>query len=249
MTGPRGGILSSPQALGAGLIILATVGFGTLGAVIRIRSVIPSRNAVLDIGASGPVAGFLVALPLLFMGVASSQVLPAPSFPAANQDYQSLLSILTALRDGRLTWPPAESKAMILNDSLITWLATVLTHGPLPENAELRLNSIALAAWVGMFVTTLNLTPLGQLDGGHVIYALFGSWAELASRMVSWALLGLGIFASTNWLFWWLLTRLLVGVQHPPSPDLTPLTPRRRAVAILSLVILALTFIPAPISY
>lgn len=224
-------------------------GFGTLGALIELRSPMPTRNAALDIGAAGPLAGFLVAVPVLFAGVAHSQVLPAPTFAAVNADYQTLLSILEALRDGRLHWPPEPVQVLYPNNSVITWFAAWLTHGALPAHAELRYGPLALAGWVGMVFTSLNLTPVGLLDGGHVVYAVFGRWAELVSRCFCWALLGLAIFASTNWLVWWVFARFVVGVWHPQSPDPRPLSPGRRWVAALAFAVLALTFIPVPLAF
>ena len=146
-----------------------------------------------------------------------------------------------------IRWPPRPPEEM--GDSILTWLAARVTHGELAPNTELRLSGVALAAFFGLLVTMLNLTPVGQLDGGHVIYALFGRWSEQISRLFSSVLLGLGFFASWNWLVWWALTRFLVGVGHPPADDEAPLTPGRRALAILSMVILVLTFVPVPFYY
>lgn len=223
-------------------------GFGTLGAVIRIRSAMPSLAAVLDIGASGPIAGFVVALPLLIWGFSTAEVVHGLG-GSPNAAFQSPFALVSALVHHSLRWPPSEASVPILGDSLLTWATARIAHGPLPAGADLKIGAVGYAAWIGMFVTTLNMTPIGQTDGGHVIFALFGRWGELVSRLFSWVLFGLGIFASWSWLVWWAVTRFAVGVRHPPASDMaTPLTPKRRAVAVLSLAILVLTFVPVPIA-
>ena len=109
---------------------------------------------------------------------------------------------------------------------------------------------VAFAASLGLLVTTLNLVPMGQLDGGHVLYALLGRrGARLASEVVSAGLLAAGIFLSWNWLFWWLLTRLVVGLRHPPALHEEPLSPRHRALALLALALFVVTFVPVPIAF
>lgn len=221
-------------------------GIGTLGAVIRIRSRLPSMKAVLDIGAAGPIAGFVVGLPLLVWGFAHSPVTHDLSAP--DPAFQSPFSYVSAwVHSGHRPTAP-DIKLLYYGDSLLTWLVGLATHGRLPPGADVFLHPVARAAWVGMLVTTMNLTPIGQLDGGHVVYALFGKWGHLASRVCSHALLGLGIFASLNWLVWWAATRFAVGLRHPAPETVEPLTPGRKAVAVLSLVILVLTFVPSPVS-
>ncbi|HEY3445947.1 MAG TPA: site-2 protease family protein [Myxococcales bacterium] len=223
-------------------------GIGTLGAVISIRSKLPSLRAILDIGAAGPLAGFVVALPLLVWGFAHSTEVQGVPLQPPNPAFQSPYTYLAAwFHDGRRPADP-EFSLLFYGDSIITWLAARLTHGRLPPGTDISIHPVARAAWVGMLVTTMNLTPIGQLDGGHVVYSLFGKWGHFVSRVASHALLGLGIFASLNWLIWWAATRFLVGLRHPAPEDMTPLTHGRRAVAIVSLVILVLTFVPVPIS-
>ena len=110
------------------------------------------------------------------------------------------------------------------------------------------MHPVAMAAWLGLFVTTLNLLPVGQLDGGHVAYAWLGERGAMrVSRLVSWGLLLAGVFVSWNWLVWWALTKFLVRLRHPPALIDRPLTPGRRAVAAASLVLFVLTFVPVPI--
>src|SRR5262249_11230754 len=119
--------------------------FGTMGAVIRMRGVIPTRRALLDIGASGPLAGLFFAIPMYVWGAAHSRVVPA-----------------------------AGAGVVELGDSLLLRLLDRIGAPTIPEGMELELSPVAFAAWAGMFVTMINLLPVGQLDGGHVAYALLG---------------------------------------------------------------------------
>jgi len=221
--------------------------FGTLGAVIRLKSPMPSRNAVLDIGAAGPIAGLFVAVPLYVWGIAHSTVVAAPEVAASNTT--SLLTILQAvLRGEALQWGAGPDGGMVFGDSLLTWGLERVVLGTPPAGHDVLIHPVGLAAWLGLFITTLNLIPIGQLDGGHVTYALLGGRRALvASRLVSWALLAGGVFVSLNWLAWWLLTRLVIGLRHPPALEEEPLTPGRRWVALASLTLFALTFVPVPI--
>jgi membrane-associated protease RseP (regulator of RpoE activity) len=217
-------------------------GVGTLGAVIRIRSLMPSRRAVLDIGIAGPIAGFLVAVPLLLWGYAHS---PVSAITPAAAPLPSAWNLLRSLPGG-LSMP--DTSAIFFGRSLVSMAALHLTHPGLPPGGEVTEHPVAIAAWFGLFVTTLNLIPIGQLDGGHVLYALLGrARAQRASRLVSWGLLALGVFASWSWLAWWLVTRVLVGNRHPPALQEEPLGPGRRLLAILGFVVFAATFTPIPI--
>jgi membrane-associated protease RseP (regulator of RpoE activity) len=223
-------------------------GVGTFGAVMRIRSVPPSRRAILDIGVAGPLAGFAVALPLLLWGLAHSRVIEAGAFGGAGLDSPWLL--FQAWREGRLDAAVQAGQVQIMGDSLLTWAAQRLAVGPLGPGQDLALHPVAFAAWLGMVVTALNLIPFGQLDGGHLIYALLGQVrAERFSRLASHGLLACGLFLSWNWLAWWALTRFAVGPRHPATPDERPLDRARVAVAVAGLVLLALTFVPVPFSF
>ena len=226
----------------------APFGVGTFGAVIRIRSRLPSLRAVLDIGAAGPIAGFVVAVPLLLWGYAHS-----PPTPAAELGVESPVAALAAwvgelLRGTGPTEEVGRGSVIVFGRSLVSWAALHLTHPDLPAGMDVAEHPVAIAAWVGLLITAFNLFPLGQLDGGHAVYALLGrERARRISRIVSWALLALGLFVSSTWLGWWLVTRFLVGFGHPPAIVEEPLSPGRRTLAIAALVLFAITFVPLPI--
>jgi membrane-associated protease RseP (regulator of RpoE activity) len=221
--------------------------FGTLGAVIRMRSALPTRRAVFDIGAAGPLAGLAVAIPLYLVGLSLSEVHEI----AASQGSSALGSpwlLIQALLDGRPILDGAPT-VEIFGESLLTWGARWLVLGRLPAGTDVLVHPVALAAWLGLFVTTLNLVPLGQLDGGHVVYALLGRRrALLVGRLVSAALLVAGFFLSWTWLVWWFLSRFVVGLGHPPALVEEPLDRGRRLIAWLSLALFVATFVPVPAS-
>jgi membrane-associated protease RseP (regulator of RpoE activity) len=221
-------------------------GAGTLGAVIRIRSALPSRRATLEIGAAGPIAGFVVAVPLLLFGLARSEV--RAGVAAAQGAASSPFAALQAWAAGQPILGE-DLGVRFYGDSLVTWAAQRIVFGELPAASEVFVHPVAFAAWLGLLVTTLNLVPMGQLDGGHVLYALLGRrGARIASEVVSAGLLAAGIFLSWNWLFWWLLTRFVVGVRHPPALREEPLSRRHKALAVLSLALFVATFVPVPIA-
>lgn len=221
---------------------------GTLGAVIRIRSPLPSRRAVLDIGVAGPLAGLAVAVPLLAWGILHSQVHALGDAALSASHATSPLAMLRAWIAGQPILGDGAA-AQLMGDSLLSWGVQRLLLGPLPPGHDLFLHPVAYAAWLGLFVTTLNLLPIGQLDGGHVLYAWLGrSRALLVSRLVSWGLLAAGLLLSWNWLVWWVITRFVVRLDHPPALEEAPLDRPRAAVAVLALVLFALTFIPVPMS-
>ncbi len=224
-------------------------GAGTLGAVIRMRSAIPSRRATLDIGAAGPLAGLLVALPLLAVGYALSEVKDVGALPAPSA-LVSPLALVRALLEGGRIFSEGTSSPTFFGNSVITWTAERLFFGDLAPGQDVVLHPVAFAAWLGLLVTALNLVPAGQLDGGHVLYALLGRRRALVvARLVGFGLLAAGVFLSWNWLVWWFLTRFVIGLGHPPAVVEERLDPVRRAVAWLSLAFFALTFVPVPVSF
>ncbi|BDG03477.1 site-2 protease family protein [Anaeromyxobacter oryzae] len=223
-------------------------GFGTLGAVIRIRSRLPSRRATLDIGAAGPIAGFVVALPLLAWGYAHSEI-RALDLSAQAHGAVAPFGMLLDWLAGRPVLGGAAGP-MSLGDSLITRAVERLVVGSHPAGTEIFIHPVGLAAWLGLLVTTLNLMPVGQLDGGHVLYAWLGRRrARAAGGVVSMALLVAGIFLSFNWIVWWALVRFFIRLDHPPALVEESLSPGRRAVALLSLAMFLVTFVPVPVSF
>src|SRR6266567_2754977 len=195
--------------------------FGTLGAIIRMRSPARDRNALFDIAAAGPLAGLIVALPALWLGLSWSKVGPVPP-----------------------------GGAVVFGDSLAMRFMTWLAFGPLPPGHDVFVHHVALAGWVGLFVTALNLIPVGQLDGGRIAYALFGARHRQVSLAAFLALLVLGsVTGSGNWFVWAFLLFFVMGFQHqPPLDDLSPLSPARYAVGIGCLILLFLLIPPVPIA-
>jgi membrane-associated protease RseP (regulator of RpoE activity) len=195
---------------------------GTLGAFIHIREPIPSKRTLFDIGVAGPIAGFLVAVPALFLGLTMSHVVRIPS-------------------DVPLTE---------LGEPLLLKLLSALIWGNQPDGYTLNLHPVAFAAWFGLLVTALNLFPFGQLDGGHVSYAVFGR----ASRYISIATVGAALVLTSFSISWIAWTGLMVvalfrfGPNHPPTIDEEqPLDRARLTVAVFALIIFVLCFTPAPI--
>jgi membrane-associated protease RseP (regulator of RpoE activity) len=220
-------------------------GVGTLGAVIRMRSAIPSRRAILDIGASGPLAGLALALPLLVWGLAHSQIQAVPEATSPSSPF----GVFMAWLSGR---PTADDAGQVIHfgSSLVTWAAERLIFGELAPGTDVVLHPVATAASLGLLVTALNLVPAGQLDGGHVLYALLGRRrALLAAHATSTGLLLAGIFFSWSWLIWWFLTRFVVGLGHPAALAEEPLGRGRKAIAVLSLLLFFATFVPVPVSF
>jgi membrane-associated protease RseP (regulator of RpoE activity) len=192
---------------------------GTFGAIIRLRSVIPDRRALLEIGVAGPLAGFAAALPLAVAGIALSRI----EVPLVHEG----------------------GGGISLGGSLVFILLEKAVYGSLPDGAHLFLHPVAFAAWFGFFVTAMNLLPIGQLDGGHVLYALFGRRQRRIAVFLLLLLIPLSVFWA-GWLFWGALM-CLIGLHHPPVlHEEHPLTGRHKLLALVALLVLVLTFTPAP---
>ncbi|GIX49693.1 MAG: metalloprotease [Candidatus Tectimicrobiota bacterium] len=192
---------------------------GTLGAFIRMRSPARHRRALLQVGAAGPLAGFCVALPAVIYAYATATVVPIHGTAAGIYFGEPLL--LQAI--GRLL------------------------VGPVPEGYALHINSVGVAGWFGLLVTMLNLLPIGQLDGGHILYALLGRYARYVSRAVIAALLVLG-FLFPGWFFW-AFFGWLTSLRHPLILDpYLPLDRRSLSMAAAALAIFVLCFMPVPIT-
>ncbi|MQA29788.1 MAG: site-2 protease family protein [Luteitalea sp.] len=195
---------------------------GTLGAFIRIREPIPSKRMLFDIGIAGPIAGFLVAVPALFFGLSLSRVGPVPP----------------------------DMNGLSLGEPLLFKLAAWLLFGSQPENYSLNLHPIAFAAWFGLLATALNLFPIGQLDGGHISYSVFGRKSSYITLAMVAVAIGLTLL-SYSWLVWTVLMVAMLftfGWHHPRTFDEhVPLDHSRKVLAAVALIIFVLCFTPAPI--
>jgi membrane-associated protease RseP (regulator of RpoE activity) len=230
-------------------IPLPHFGFGTLGAVIRIRSPIPTRNALVDIGAAGPLAGFVVAVPILVWGYAHAQVIDLPA--AVAPTFPPLESIFPFARFAfreLFVLKEATNVGTSFGDNLLTLLIQRLTVGTLPAGKDVLANPYIIAGWFGCIVTTLNLIPIGQFDGGHLAFANLGGRALGVGKVAALGLLALVLFFNFSWLVWLLVATFVVGFRHPEveRPG-EPLDARRVAICIACAVVFILCFIPSPI--
>jgi len=197
--------------------IPAPVGIGTFGAIIRIRAPITSRRALFDVGAAGPLAGLVVAIPVVVWGIAISRV--------------------TA---------PAAGEFLEFGEPLLFRIVERIFFPATARGAELALSPTGMAGWFGLFVTALNLLPLAQLDGGHILYAVAGRHQRRVGMLLFVALAALSFF----WLGWilWAVIVLVMGIAHPPTADPAErLDPGRRALAAVCLAVFVLCFTPVPI--
>jgi len=197
---------------------------GTLGAFIRIRQPIPSKRMLFDIGIAGPIAGFLVAVPALFIGVAMSHVVRIP---------------------------PNTGGMVELGEPLLFKLATWMWWGTQPDGYSLNMHPIAFAAWFGLLATALNLFPIGQLDGGHISYAVLGPRSTYVTFATIGVAVALSAFFSSSWIVWTGLTIVMLvmfGPRHPRVYDEdVPLDRSRLILAGCALLMFILCFTPAPI--
>jgi membrane-associated protease RseP (regulator of RpoE activity) len=196
---------------------------GTLGAFIRIRQPIPGKRALFDIGIAGPIAGFLVAVPVLFIGMSLSHV--------------------TRL-------PPDTGGFVELGEPLLFKAVSWLVWGTPAEGYSVNMHPMAFAAWFGLLATALNLFPIGQLDGGHISYAVLGRKSTLVTFTTVGCLVGL-TFLSTSWFVWTVLTVVMLltfGPRHPRTVDEeVPLDRTRLWLAAFAVVMFVLCFTPTPI--
>jgi membrane-associated protease RseP (regulator of RpoE activity) len=193
---------------------------GTFGAVIRIKSPFPNRRALFDVGIAGPLAGFAVCLPVLVLAMLEARVVPT-----------------------------ATAHGMPLGDPLLFSWAFEMLRGAPPANHTILIGPVGQAAWFGLLVTGLNLLPVGQLDGGHAIYALFRQRAHFIARAAWWTSVGLIVFGGPSWILWAILVRLL-GLRHPPTlNDAVPIGRGRMIVGVIALLVFIGCFLPEPIPF
>jgi membrane-associated protease RseP (regulator of RpoE activity) len=193
---------------------------GTLGAFIRIRSPILNKPALLDVGAAGPLTGILVTLPLLVIGLQLSEI--------------------------KTVLAGTESEGIVLGESILFKIMCWLTLGNLPDNQNIIMHPMAFAGWIGLLVTNINLIPVGQLDGGHVSYALFGERSHQIAKAFYVLLIVCGLVAWYGWLLWVVLLYFMGFVHPPPLQHWVPLDRKRRTIGFITIAVFILTFMPAP---
>ena len=195
---------------------------GTMGAFIRIREQIPTKRMLFDIGIAGPIAGFLVAVPALFIGMTMSRV---AKLPEAFSGYE-------------------------LGEPLLFQATSWLLWGAPPDGYAVNMHPMTFAAWFGLLATALNLFPVGQLDGGHITYSVFGRRSSNITMIAIGAALLLTVF-STSWLVWSVLLVVMLftfGPHHPPTSDEhEPLDRTRIWLAVVAALIFVVSFTPAPV--
>lgn len=189
---------------------------GTMGAFIRVESILPNRKALIRIGLSGPIIGFLLAIPITIIGITLSKIIPTDNFVGLK-----------------------------IGSSLLFNFLTYLIHPKIPSGYDLVLHPMAFAGWLGFLVTALNLLPVGQLDGGHIAYAVFGKYRKYITLLILVGIAILGLFWP-GWFFW-ILIIVLFGLKHPKAQDeISNITKTDRIYAVSALLIFILTFIPIP---
>jgi membrane-associated protease RseP (regulator of RpoE activity) len=196
--------------------------WGTFGAFIQLRSPTITRRQLFDVGVAGPLAGLVVAIPVLIIGLLNSTIEPLP----------------------------VEEVYMLEGNSIFYWLTKLIIFGqPLPGNGvDVFLHPLAWAGWSGLLVTAFNLFPVGQLDGGHVAYVIFGRAMRIIGYVVVAIMVVMGFFWQ-GWFFWALLVFLVIGVGHPPPlNDLAPLGTGRKLLGYAMILIFILLFVPAPLT-
>jgi len=223
--------------------------FGTLGAFIQLKSAPKNKRVLLDIGVAGPLAGFIIAIPILLLGLSLSHVEPLPRFLTTGEGFtlegNSLIYLLAKYIVFGQWLPAPDSYGM--THPFLYWLQFFFTGRPFPFGGQdVLIHPVALAGWGGLLVTALNLIPAGQLDGGHLSYVLFGRGAR---RFLPYILVGLFVlgFFWQGWWLWALIISFLGRTYAEPLDQITPLDPRRKLIAILGLIIFILTFTPIPL--
>jgi membrane-associated protease RseP (regulator of RpoE activity) len=193
--------------------------FGTFGAVIRMESTVSSRKALFDTGIAGPLTSLLLSIPAIIIGLKLSKVVP-----------------VSHIKEGVLR----------LADPLLFSFIQRLVLGEISENYEIYLHPIGFAGWVGLFVTSLNLLPIGQLDGGHIAYGLFGRGSRAIFLIAIAVMAFITVFYNPGW-FLLLILIILFGFRHPPPiDDITPLDWKRKLLGGFVFLTFLLSFTPAP---
>ncbi len=224
--------------------------FGTLGAIIRTKTPVPSRKAIFDIGVSGPIVGFIVSVAVLIFGFTH---LPSREYILQIHPNYDFTTNSSGILDGL---PLAFG-----NTILFKLLEIIFTNSHtqfVPPMTEIYHYPLLCTGWFGLFVTAMNLLPIGQLDGGHMIYAMFGSAHRKVARIFFYIILAIGLlgllplagvnidFGWTGWLFWCAILFFVVKLDHPPVMDATPLGRKRMIIGWLTILIFVVSFSPTP---
>jgi membrane-associated protease RseP (regulator of RpoE activity) len=217
---------------------------GTMGAFIQMRSIPRNKRALFDLAVAGPLAGLVVAIPILLLGLSQSSLGTVTAFPGSFAEGNSLLYLLAKfVVFGKLLPIPLNLTGLPL---LFHWISYFFVGSPSPVGStDVFINQVAWAGWVGLLVTFLNLIPAGQLDGGHVIYSVFGRRVNRIVPVILVFTVLLGFF----WSGWWIWSFLifLLGRSHAePLDQITQLDSRRKALAVLMLFIFLLVLAPVP---
>jgi membrane-associated protease RseP (regulator of RpoE activity) len=214
---------------------------GTMGAAILMRGTPKNKRILFDIGVAGPIAGLVIAIPVLIYGLSLSTLGPIEPNPGGFLEGNSLIYLLAKfVVFGQLLPAPAEPQGILY------WLQYFFTGRPVPFGGlDVFIHNVAFAGWAGILVTALNLIPAGTLDGGHVIYSLFGEKAKKAFPYIVALLVGLG-FAWSGWWLWAALLFWLGRVNAQPMDQITELDPNRKLIAYAMIVVFILVFTPVP---
>lgn len=223
--------------------------FGTMGAFINMRGIPKNKKQLFDIGIAGPLSGLLISIPVLFIGLSLSKVLPLPTVIGNGNAFQmegnSLLYLLMKyITFGKLLPQPVDFGNV---SPFLYWLRYFFTGQPMPLGGlDVNLHPVAWAGWAGILVTSLNLIPIGQLDGGHILSTMVGK----NSRKIFSFLLVLMVILGFAWNGWWLWAFLLFFLNKIPSQvadEITPLDRKRKMLAAFMLIVFILVFIPVPL--
>jgi len=231
-------------------VLPGMLNFGTLGAVIRTRSVVPSRKAIFDIGVSGPIAGFIVSTLILIFGFTH---LPSKEY---------ILSIHPDFNFSNNSVPNSEGVPLVFGNTILFKLLESFLTNPheefVPPMSEIYHYPFLCVGWFGLFVTAMNLLPIGQLDGGHMIYAMFEKRHRFIARSFFLIILTIGLLGLlpvfgiesqigwSGWLLWCAILFIVVKLDHPPVLDLEPLDKKRQIVGWLTILIFIVSFSPTP---
>ncbi len=224
--------------------------FGTLGAIIRTKTPVPSRKAVFDIGVSGPIVGFIVSVAVLIVGFT---LLPSREHILQIHPNYNFTTNSSGVLDGL---------PLAFGNTILFKILEIIFTNPhtqfVPPMTEIYNYPLLCTGWFGLFVTAMNLLPIGQLDGGHMIYAMFGRAHRKVARIFFYIILAIGIlgllplvgvnidFGWTGWLFWSAILFFVVKLDHPPVMDSTPLDKKRMIIGWLTILIFIVSFSPTP---